>query len=318
MLKYTAITGATSGPAMIEPASGRPSLVETVVTKLPDFKQQLLDHGALLFRGFNISDTKDFDEFVGGMSAHHMPYEYRSTPRSEVTERVLTATSYPAKLEIPQHNENSYHRRWPMLLAFCCAEPASDGGETPIACMKAVTASVGDELMEQLEQRGVEYVRHYHQGVDLPWQDVFQTQSRAKVEEFCSENDITSSWLEGELLRTSNVAQGVASHPATGEKTFFNQAHLFHVSSLGEAQATALRSMFGSDRLPRHARFGDGSEIPDSARVRISDAFKENLVVFSWSAGDVLLVDNMQYSHGRRPFKGTRRVFAALMDPYPN
>jgi hypothetical protein len=38
--------------------------------------------------------------------------------------------------------------------------------------------------------------------------------------------------------------------------------------------------------------------------------------MFDWRAGDVLLIDNILVSHGRRPYKGSRRVLAALIrDP---
>lgn len=302
---------------MVEPKHGKPSLLEAVVPHLGEFKQRLIESGALLYRNFNVNDTHDFDAFVAELSTQPLKYVYRSTPRSEITNRVFTATAYPAKLEIPLHNESSYQRSWPLTIAFCCTEPAAEGGQTPIASMSAVTECIGDALMDKFERLGVEYVRHYHEGVDLSWQNVFQTDSREMVQKYCTENDISWTWLGGDLLRTSQVAQGVACHPATGSRFFFNQAHLFHVSSLGDAQAKAMMIMFGNDRLPRHARFGDGSEISDADLSRIREAFRANALIFSWKKGDVLILDNMQYAHGRRPFTGKRSVFAALMDPYP-
>ena len=317
MFTYTPLFDCKTGPTMIEPKFGKPSLLKAVVPRLSEVKQRLSESGALLCRNFDVNDTHDFDAFVAELSNQPLKYLYRSTPRSEITSRVFTATSYPPKLEIPLHNENSYQRRWPLTIAFCCTEPAAEGGQTPIASMKAVTECIGDELMDKFERLGVEYIRHYHQGVDLPWQNVFQTDSREVVQEYCTENNIAWKWLDGDLLRTSQVAQGVARHPATQSRVFFNQSHLFHVSSLGNAQAEAVITMFGKDKLPRHARFGDGTEIPDTDLSRIREAFGANSLAFSWKKGDVLILDNMQYAHGRRPFAGKRSVFAALMDPYP-
>jgi alpha-ketoglutarate-dependent taurine dioxygenase len=135
------------------------------------------------------------------------------------------------------------------------------------------------------------------------------------VQEYCSQYDITCDWIDDKLLRTAGIAQGVTTHPKTREKVFFNQAHLFHVSSLGPIHAEALVSMYGVNRLPRHARFGDGTEIPDLDLRRVSDAFKKSAITFRWQKGDVLVLDNVSYAHGRRPFKGSRKVLAALMDP---
>lgn len=314
MLNYSSLLDDKKGPLLVE--GGGASPIEKVMPELASLKNRLTEHGAILFRNFSVGSAEDFDAFVSQWSDNHLKYVYRSTPRSEVTKHVVTSTSYPASLDIPLHNENSYHRQWPLTVAFCCLEVAAQGGQTPIASMRAVTADIGEALMETFERREVEYVRHYHQGVDLSWQSVFQTDSREKVQEYCHGNGIGYEWIDDKLLRTTGIAQGVASHPITREKVYFNQAHLFHVSSLGAVHAEALVSMYGTNRLPRHARFGDGGEIPEAYLCRVSDAFKKNTIIFNWQKGDILVLDNMSYAHGRQPFKGSRRVLAALMDTH--
>jgi len=47
----------------------------------------------------------------------------------------------------------------------------------------------------------------------------------------------------------------------------------------------------------------------------VREAFEAETVVFRWETGDVLLLDNMLVAHGRRPFKGDRKIVAALLDP---
>lgn len=316
MLNYTSLFEGRTGPALVSAKGAGAPLTETISLNLQSLKDILVEHGAILFRNFSVASADDFHAVVSALSNDHLKYEYRSTPRSEVTDRVVTSTSYPAALEIPLHNENAYHHQWPLTVAFCCLEPAAQGGETPIACMREVTAHIGQALMEKFEQRRVEYIRHYHEGVDLSWQSVFQTDSRDKVRAYCEANQIRYEWLDDKLLRTSGIAQGVARHPMTGEKVFFNQAHLFHVSSLGPMNAEAMIGMYGLNRLPRHARFSDGGEISDAELRHISAAFKQSAITFAWQKGDVLVLDNMAYAHGRRPFKGKRTVLAALMDTY--
>jgi alpha-ketoglutarate-dependent taurine dioxygenase len=302
-----------SNAVMIRPREGRPSLVEFAAGRAEDIGSQLLHHGAILFRGFAVDAVADFDRFVDRLSDRHIEYVYRSTPRTEVSERVYTATAYPKGLEIPLHNENAYQLSWPLSLAFYCMVAAAEGGETPVASMEVVTSRLSGALMDRLQRCGVQYIRHYHANVDLPWQTVFQTSDREVLEAYCREHGIECSWLSDGTLRTSQICQGVANHPLSRHRIFFNQAHLFHVSSLGNA-AAAMIDMFGMERLPRHARYGDGSEISEADLCEIRDAFKASELVFRWQAGDVLLLDNMQYAHGRRPFKGERQVFAALMN----
>jgi alpha-ketoglutarate-dependent taurine dioxygenase len=83
---------------------------------------------------------------------------------------------------------------------------------------------------------------------------------------------------------------------------------------MGPQIFAAMRDALGADRLPRHARYGDNSEIPDNDIARIQEAFRRSATTFPWHSGDVLWMDNLQIAHGRRPFKGERKVLAALMD----
>ena len=181
--------------------------------------------------------------------------------------------------------------------------------------MRNATGRIPNEIIDRFEQRGVKYVRHYQPHIDLPWETVFQVHDRKALAEFCSSNDIDHEWLDGETLRTSQVCQGVARHPVTGERLWFNQAAMFHSSSLGPEGEKSLIACVGRDRLPRQAYYGDGGEIPGADLDVVRAAFEAESVVFRWEAGDVLLLDNMLVAHGRRPFKGNRKVVAALLDP---
>lgn len=293
------------------PAANLAALVHRWALEL---KERLQEHGAILFRGFGVASTEEFQSFIRATSLATLNYVHRSTPRTNVGSNIFTATEYPAAEEILLHNENAYQREWPLKVAFCCLTPAASGGETPIGDMRSVTAMIGEQLLDKFESRGVRYVRHYRSYMDLAWQTVFQTDDRAAVERFCATNDIEFQWVDEETLRTAHVSQGAARHVGTGERIFFNQAHLFHISSLPNATANSLLQVFAKDELPRHATYGDGGEIAPDELDRIRTAFKTNALVFPWHKGDILLLDNMQVAHGRRPFKGERKVLAALLD----
>jgi alpha-ketoglutarate-dependent taurine dioxygenase len=155
--------------------------------------------------------------------------------------------------------------------------------------------------------------------MDLSWQDVFQTNDKSKVELFCRENALHFEWLSNDTLRTEQICPGVATHPLTGEVVFFNQAHLFHPSSLGAAMEQDLIDLFGASKLPRNARYGDDGEIATEDLDAIRAAFNAEAVNIEWQAGDVVVLDNMIMAHGRRPFSGDRRILASLLNKYsPN
>jgi alpha-ketoglutarate-dependent taurine dioxygenase len=292
------------------------SLAELVRDRVDHFSARILEHGGILFRGFRVLEAADHQAAIDAFGAKPLEYTYRSTPRTHVHGAVFTATEYPPPLEIPLHCENAYQRTWPMWISFCCIKPAVRGGQTPMANVRKVTAAIPAAVLDRFARLRVKYIRHYRPHVDLPWQEVFRTEDREELAAFCRNNDIHHEWLDRDTLRTEQVCQGLADHPVTGAGVFFNQAHLFHVSSLGEPVAAEMISHFGSERLPRHARFGDGSDIGAEDLAAVRTAFASAAVDLSWQRGDVVILDNMQVAHGRRAYVGERRVLAALLNPH--
>src|SRR5579863_9990725 len=200
---------------------------------------RLRQHGAVLLRGFAVGGVAGFETALRRLFGELLDYSYRSTPRSLVASRIYTSTEYPADRAIPLHNEMSYTRSWPRKIGFFCMLPAEQGGATPIADSRGVLRRLSPQVRERFRAQGVLYVRNYGKHLDLPWQDVFQTGDPAEVERLCRHLGLDFTWGEDGRLRTRQVCQAVALHPDTGEEVWFNQAHLFHVSSLRGARRDA-------------------------------------------------------------------------------
>lgn len=275
---------------------------------------RLRDHGGLLFRGFKVGGSEQFEDSVKALSGQLLEYEYRSTPRTRVSGSIYTSTEYPATRSIPLHNEMSYARAWPLKIWFYAVLPAKSGGQTPIADSRKVLARLSQRVRDAFEQRQVMYVRNYGHGVDLPWQEVFQTNDRGDVERLCRNVGMEFEWKTADRLTTRHVCQGIAAHPQTAEPLWFNQAHLFHVTSLDEDSRKLMLQHFGESELPRNAYYGDGSPIDPATLDEIRDAYEREQVVFTWQTGDLLLLDNMRTAHGRQPYEGPRRILAGMAE----
>lgn len=280
-----------------------------------DIEARLSAHGGILFRGFGVGTPEELDRIVRAVSGETLEYTYRSTPRTRVQGEIYTSTEYPADQSIPLHNEMSYTRSWPRKIFFCCAVAAPVGGETPIADSRGVYRRIDPEIREKLARLGVTYVRNYGSGIDLPWQDVFQTSDREAVEELCRRAGIEFEWRGEDELRTRQTCQAVTVHPGTGEPVWFNQAHLFHVSGLPNALRESLLSTFAEEDLPRNALYGDGTPFEPEVLAAIRAAYEAETMEFPWQEGDVLLLDNVLVAHGRRPFQGPRRVLVGMSEP---
>lgn len=302
-------------PVLLEPARPGVDLAGWMNASRAEVEALLDRHGALLFRGFGIASAPTFQQLAATVSGPLLEYTYGSTPRQRVGGGVYTSTEYPASQVILQHNEMSYTTRWPMKIWFCCLQAATTGGETPLADSRRVLARIPDAVRARFDRDGVRYVRHYGGGPDVSWPAAFQTHDKQEVEAFCREAGIEWSWIGADRLRTSQICQATARHPRTRDDVWFNQAHLFHFSSLPLEVREAMERRGERSTPSRHVTYGDGAEIEPEALDAIRAAYDAETVAFPWQHGDILLVDNMLVSHGRLAFEGARRVVVAMTEP---
>jgi alpha-ketoglutarate-dependent taurine dioxygenase len=280
-----------------------------------DIQSMMGANGIVLIRGLKLLGSTQFGKILSMLfGSELLEYTYRSTPRTALRGNVYTATEYSASEMIPQHNENAYSRHWPNRIGFMCLLPAETGGETPIADSRIVYNMLPESIRDKFEATGVKYVRNYS-NIDLPWSEVFQTEDKSAVEEYCLKNALEYEWLKNGDLRTSQVNPATAIHPMTGEKIWFNQAHLFHVSSLGKEVAESLMSSLGEENLPRNAYYGDGSPIEIDVLEHIRLIYKQIKIKFAWQKHDLLLLDNMLFTHGREAYTGARKVLVGMACP---
>ena len=310
LLKESLLRAGSRLPLLLEPAVEGVSLSQWAVGKTDFISEKLRSNGGILFRGFSVSTLEEFEVFLQLLVGDLFNYSYRSTPRTQVSGHIYTSTQYPQHQTIQLHNEMSYSRNWPMVIGFCCLEEPSHGGETPLADSRKVFTAIQPEVRNRFIEKGVMYVRNYSDALDLSWRDVFQTTDPAEVETYCHEAGIEFEWKGVNELQTRQVCQAVATHPHTGERVWFNQAHLFHVSGLEREIKQSL--VMSTSELPRNAYYGDGSCIEEDALEEIRTAYANETVVFPWQTKDVLVLDNMLTAHGRRPYKGARSIVVGM------
>lgn len=310
------LPGCDGFPLVLKPEVEGVNLAAWARANQAEVDALLLKHGALLFRDFNIPNPSRFEEVAGSLTSELLQYNERAAPRTEVTRNVYTSTEYPADQHIPLHHEMSYSHNWPTKIWFYCDLPAQQGGETPIANDRQIVDLIDPKIKEQFMRKKVMYVRNYGEGVDMSWQEVFQTADRAEVEAYCRKAHMEFEWKDDGRLKTRQRRPAVVTHPKSGETLWFNHAHMFHMSNLEPHVRDSLLAEFKEDELPRNAFYGDGSPIESSVLEEIREVYRQTSVVFPWQKGDLLMLDNFLASHGRRPFVGPRRILVAMAELY--
>ena len=291
------------------------NILKFVMNNKAKIEEGLLKTGGILLRGFSIRSVSEFNKLAQIISPNLLEYVNRSTPRTNIGGKIYTATEYSADKHIPLHNENSYTLAWPNKIFFFSVVVAATGGETPVADSREVLKKLNPAVVKKFNDKKVLYVRNYTPGIDLPWQEVFQTEDKKEVEKYCQDNQIEYTWHGANSsleLTTKQLCQATLKHPVTNEDVWFNQANLFHISAIDKTDRETLIAEVGKDALPRNAYYGDGSEIGEKELKHINEVFAGERIVFSWQKGDVMILDNILMAHSRFPFTGERKVVVAM------
>ncbi len=273
----------------------------------------LADAGALLFRGFDVPDPTAFDAAIAGYGEEGFTYEdsLSNAVRTNVTSRVFTANEAPPTTEIFLHHEMAQTPLYPSKLFFYCEVAAAAGGATPLCRSDWVLTRLASEAPSFVDRVASEGVRYTNvmpgdddagSGQGRSWRSTLSVSDTAAAEERLGQLGYSWEWqADGSLRATTPALPAVRTLP-DGRRSFFNQL------------IAAFRGWADSRNDPNRAiTFGDGTPIEATdmePAIRLADELTHDL---AWQAGDVALIDNFAVMHGRRPFKGKRRVLASLI-----
>ena len=143
---------------------------------------------------------------------------------------------------------------------------------------------------------------------------MFETTDPAEVESVCAALGMELRWtagggFEGQLTRPG-VERDAADRPV-----WLNHAHTFVPSpaAVGRISYGIYRAL---QALPPFrqgaATFGDGGPIPLAMVEEISSVIVAESHLVDWARHDLLVIDNQRVLHGRMPYTGARRVWAAM------
>jgi alpha-ketoglutarate-dependent taurine dioxygenase len=302
-------------PMLIEPAYEQVELMHWLCNNKSEWQELWLKHGAILFRGFNIDTVEKMEQFSQATidniykdNTEHQPVNASGS--------VQVPVDYANDQHLLWHNENTFNQSWPTKAIFACAQPAAEGGETPLVDGRKIFEQLDPDIRERFLNKGVMYVRSYgtNDFVGLSWKKVFNTQDKAVVEEICRQRNIEFKWKKNDHLITRAIRPAVLQHPQTKQWSWINQAQHWHFSCLPQQTQDAISTLYCEEDYPRNCYFGDGSKIDDEIMQNILDLYRKNEVVFTWQKGDVALVDNRTIAHARNAYQGERKILVCFGD----
>jgi hypothetical protein len=269
-------------------------------------------HGAIVFRGCDISGDQRFDRFVTAFALENFPYDesLSNAVRRNRTPRIFTANEAPCDVEIFLHHEMAQTPLFPRYLFFCCEQAAEVGGATPLCrsdvLLQRLQASM-PHFIKRCREKGACYslvmpgVPDQASGQGRSWRDTLGVESREAAEARLASLDYQWQWLPEECLAVITPALPLIRQTSAGQEVFFNQLIAAFCGWQDQRNEQS-----------RSVTYGDGTPIDEEDLKAATDIAYELTFDLNWQAGDVALIDNDRVMHGRRPFQGSRSVLASL------
>jgi alpha-ketoglutarate-dependent taurine dioxygenase len=277
-----------------------------------ELHDKLIKHGAVLFRGFPVANSDDFEQMLNETDYKNMPYVGGAAPRSQVTEsRIVTANESPASEKIPFHHEMAQVPTPPGYIFFYCDTAAEKGGATSILHSGEICKTffeIAPDFAQKIEDQGVRYIRVMPEVTDTTsaigrsWKDTFLVKTREEAEEKMRDAGMTWEWLDNGNVRTeTRVLPAIRYDDETKQKVFFNSI------------VAVFTGWDDSRNEGRKAVSTANGEFMDEALLtQLVTAMDEQCVNFKWQDGDVLWINNHTVLHARQPFEGDRRILASI------
>ena len=285
-----------------------------VSANLASLKKELSSTGAILFRGFPVTDATSYDAFFSAFD--YADFTYRESLSNAVrinhTEYVFTANEAPKDVEIFLHNEMAQTPLYPGIISLFCEAPADTGGATVICRSDSVyqrLLAAEPEITQKLEQVGVKYTTHMpaeddpESGQGRSWRGTLSVDTVEEAEEKLKKLGYSWQWHEDGSLKAQTPVLMAIRELEQGRKVFFNQIIAVYMGWKGVKEDPSTALCFGDDTALSKSYL--------DTIVAIAQSLSFDL---EWQTGDVAIVDNNLAMHGRLPYAGEskRKVLVVL------
>lgn len=274
---------------------------------LPALKRELSASGAILFRGFPVTDAESYDTFFAAFDYPNFTYNesLSNAVRINHTEFVFTANEAPKETEIYLHNEMAQTPVYPGIISLFCENAADEGGATVICRsdhIYQVLIKQAPEETQKLERLGIKYTTRMP-GEDSPesgqgrsWRGTLSVETAEEAQAKLKDLNYSWQWNDDGSLSTQSAALPAIRSVQGSRKVFFNQIIAAYMGWKGVKENPGIALCYG-----------DGSDLSKSFLdriVAISSTLSYNL---DWLDGDVAVANNNLAMHGRRPYSGERK-----------
>jgi alpha-ketoglutarate-dependent taurine dioxygenase len=248
--------------------------------------------GVLLLRGFSL-DLKTFEAFTRNYCEKFYTVSYRHL-RGQLSGDNYSNEVFQGNFMLFGHTEGTFkpYPAPPEICFFMCLTPPVEaGGETTLVDGIRFLAQLPLTIQSRFREAGVTYEMHWE---PERWQQEFSIKNPDELNTLLTRLPNVKYTIHKGALHLYYKTNAVTKDRNGNE--VFATAILGHLPRITHP---AYLDKKVHAKPANRVYFGDGEELPDHIINELIDIHDELVYPHRWQAGDVLMIDNTRFMHGR-------------------
>ncbi len=261
--------------------------------------------GLVVLKNTGLADVGDMRNFAKLVVDSEMRYEGGANPRGKLSPNVYEVGA-PLSAWLHYHHEMAYIGASTTKLAFLCKSSIGERGWTFVSDnLKATDAILATEFGQKLKDLGLCYHRNLTDrehfagtdeiGVYNHWQKSMLTDDPAEAERIANARGLETEWGPNRLLKTRYYVSAFEYFPKLDRNLLFSSV----ADDAMWFDAWPKVMHLPDDERPLKLTFGDGTEMTPEEKQLFIDVYDRFGTPIRWEVGDVAVVCNYRFAHGR-------------------
>ena len=263
------------------------------------------DIGLVYLTNTGLTELADMRRAAKLVINKEMQYEAGANPRNNLEPNVYEVGA-PLLAWLHYHHEMAYVGTSTTMLGFLAKHAVSGKGQTFVSDnVRATDAILETELGQKLKELGLCYHRDLTDreafagteqiGVYNHWQKSMMTDDPDEAEQFARARGLETEWGPNRLLKTRYYISAYEYYPPLDRNVLYSS-----VADDGMWFDTWPKVQhLPYEQRPLKLTFGDLSEMTRAEKALFVDVYDRFGIPISWNVGDVTVVCNWRWAHGR-------------------
>lgn len=250
-------------------------------------------YGVLYFDGFR-NDTEDFEKFAESFPFNDFLGHGTKSVRPWIKDKGKTTLAPKGTFRLYMHPELGYAPVVPDAVFFYCVEQSHTGGETLVCDGIQMYKQMPADIRNLLAEKKIRFKNTWNQTM---WQGALRTddanQAISNLKKLAHVGNI--SHKEDGSLHFDSVVSSVVK-PFHSDEPAFNSSIIFSI----QPDVPGLNFF--------RIEFEDGTPVPTDMLQTLDELSQKIAKPISWTPGNLAIIDNSRFLHGRNSFAGERTI----------